>query len=492
MTPSGKTFLGEVPLVEPSRFLSAARESGYRSTSSALAELVDNAIQAKARRIDIVVRQEDEKGEIQIAVIDDGEGMKPADFARALQFGGTNRFNDRSGLGRFGMGLPNASISQARRIDLFSWGPNSRLLHAYLDADDFSDGATTGILSRHGNHLPAWLRSFQGDYRTAVIWSRCDRILSRRISTLVALLKEELGRMFRALLSDRLELRVNTERLAPIDPIRVYPRPDSATVEILPNLDIPFASAITPEAGLIRVQFTVLPIEAWSPLPNELKRRFRITKWGGVSILRARREIAYGWLLLGGKRRENYDDWWRAEISFPPSLDGAFGVTHTKQGIRPSSELFEALVPTLEAQARRLNRLVRQRFEQLNTGAHSAELRAERRHSRLRHSDVGGVSRNASASIRGVRYRLLFEDSRERQLARTVYRKSLVTVYINRLHPFYTRLYLPLIQRDCAAAATALDSLLLAVGRVKLTREIPTEELLARFSDACAVFMESR
>ena len=46
-----------------------------------------------------------------------------------------------------------------------------------------------------------------------------------------------------------------------------------------------------------------------------------------------------GGVFMGGKRKENYDDWWRWEIRFEPELDEEFGVTHTKQGIRPSEKL---------------------------------------------------------------------------------------------------------------------------------------------------------
>ena len=74
-----------------------------------------------------------------------------------------------------------------------------------------------------------------------------------------------------------------------------------------------------------------------------------------MSVVRGSREVDYGWFFLGGKRRENYDDWWRCEIQFDPVLDEAFGITHTKQQIRPSPYLIEALSPDMESIARALN-----------------------------------------------------------------------------------------------------------------------------------------
>src|SRR5207249_4570371 len=83
------------------------------------------------------------------------------------------------------------------------------------------------------------------------------------------------------------------------------------------------------------------------------------------SFVRAGREIDYGWHLMGSKRKENYDDWWRCEVSFHPELDEFFGVTHSKQGVAPTPQLQVILSPDLEAAARTLNSRVRSSFETL-------------------------------------------------------------------------------------------------------------------------------
>nr|BFF14352.1 hypothetical protein GCM10025699_56550 [Microbacterium flavescens] len=121
----------------------------------------------------------------------------------------------------------------------------------------------------------------------------------------------------------------------------------------------------TPDGGLawVHVRFASLPVHRWHDLDKITKRRSGIVGGGGISVLRAGREITHGWHLMGGKRRENYDDWWRCEIEFEPALDDHFGITINKQGIRPSAELREALEPELESIARMLNARVRQSFE---------------------------------------------------------------------------------------------------------------------------------
>ena len=96
---------------------------------------------------------------------------------------------------------------------------------------------------------------------------------------------------------------------------------------------------MTRRPGWVRVRFSELPVHEWHKLSNDEKRRIGISKGAGVSIVRAGREVDYGWFFMGSKHRENYDDWWRCEIQFDPVLDEAFGITHTKQQARPQAHL---------------------------------------------------------------------------------------------------------------------------------------------------------
>src|SRR5439155_9518192 len=103
-------------LVVGPTFLRTVRRSGYLTTASALYELIDNAIEAKARQVHVVFGFGASTAKpTAIAVIDDGHGMERAMLPVALSWGGTHREDSRSGFGRFGYGLPTASVSLARR-----------------------------------------------------------------------------------------------------------------------------------------------------------------------------------------------------------------------------------------------------------------------------------------------------------------------------------------------------------------------------------------
>ena len=108
--------------------LTALRQAGYRSTATAVAELVDNSIEAEASNIDIIAISKEvlintrTSNQVQkIAVLDNGDGMTTDILENCLSLGWGTRLNTREGLGRFGFGLKGASISQARRVEVYSW-----------------------------------------------------------------------------------------------------------------------------------------------------------------------------------------------------------------------------------------------------------------------------------------------------------------------------------------------------------------------------------
>ena len=126
--------------------IEAMRDSGYKSTDHALAELIDNSVEAGANLVEIVSIEEPPDPNqrygrprvTEIAVSDDGEGMDRHTLRCALRFGDGTRL-DRSarGIGRFGVGLPQSSISQCRRVDVWTWQNGSgNALHCYLDLNE--------------------------------------------------------------------------------------------------------------------------------------------------------------------------------------------------------------------------------------------------------------------------------------------------------------------------------------------------------------------
>ena len=77
---SGTPRARRAQIVDPVNFLLATRDTGYRSTSLAIAEFIDNSLQASARRVSVSVGLgDDPRFPLEITVTDDGTGMDAAD-----------------------------------------------------------------------------------------------------------------------------------------------------------------------------------------------------------------------------------------------------------------------------------------------------------------------------------------------------------------------------------------------------------------------------
>jgi hypothetical protein len=227
-------------------------------------------------------------------------------------------------------------------------------------------------------------------------------------------------------------------------------------------------------------------------MTNDEKRRAGIAGGGGVSFMRAGREIDFGWHLMGAKRRENYDDWWRCEISFSPELDEYFGVTHSKQGVTPTAYLKAILEPDLEAVARCLNGRVRSAFAELMAHAPSrAAVRAstqDRLLPALANPRAGG-----SSVAKGLQYEIATSPIAGREFVRVSRDHDRVRLTLNQDHPFYQTLYRSLNESP-ERGHFAVECLLLAAARAGL--EVHSEDENRRYidcwSDALAAFLDAR
>lgn len=507
-------------IVAVDKFIQATRDSGYKGTSSAVAELIDNSLQAGATSITVslTVDEEEDERPIVLTVIDNGSGMDSQTLRTALRFGGSTRFNDREGLGRYGMGLPNSSLSQAKRVTVHTWNSKrGQVLTSYLDLEEIAAGELTEVPKPTWVKRPQFVNGY--DSGTAVTWSRCDRLDNKRISTLTRKLLGALGRQFRHFLWGGVSIKVNGDAIQPIDPLFLNPTAlysgatqfaEELVYEVAADPDDP---SIT---GIVRVRFSELPVAEWSKLSNDEKRARGIAKGAGVSVVRGGREVDYGWFFLGGKRRENYDDWWRCEIRFDPILDEAFGITHTKQQIRPRPHLIEALSADMEATARALN----SRARKAHLNAKIAE-RFTRSEDRAREKDdmlaplppkprsrdhkvlsvlgkkVSPTESKAENTRNSIEYRIVPTTLNETTFFNYARDDGGLVLVLNPEHPFYKLVYKPLLESDNPSDETVrsqIDLLLLAAARTEALLEDQeaikvAEQLRAGWSDTLATFL---
>lgn len=456
--------MAQESLVNFQNFIVATRDSGYKSTASALAELVDNAIESGARSIEIMIDRDSDGKEYVVSVLDNGKGMTPDGLGLALQFGGSSRFNSRSQLGRYGMGLPNSSLSQCRRVDVTTWQEPGIYYCNYLDVDEVIDQKLSSLPPPVKTSMaPLPVKSKSG---TIIQWRKCDRLSFKYLKSLVKHALFELGRIFRYATWRGVEIIVCGKRVEAFDPLFLREgvglhggQPYGK--EITYKVKIPGNERKT---SLVKVRFVELPVEEWAKLPNEIKRKNQITKNAGVSVLRSGREIDYGWFFMGDKRKENYDDWWRCEISFSPELDEVFGVTHTKQEIKETEFMASILIPDLEQTARALNNRVRIKFIALKTHQptlHTKEL--------LEKTDVYMPSLRKRRKIDdeehdgdrpwGLRYRIVTKELNHDIFFDVKETNDYIILTINKTHIFYDKIFKQLHERKISSTGAFLGIL---------------------------------
>ena len=357
--------------------IEAMRDSGYKDTDHALAELIDNSVEAKADLVEIIAVEmlsDPEKPYARpqiskIAVADNGTAMDSVTLRRALKFGdGTRRLNrQKRGIGRFGVGLPQSSISQCQRVDVWTWQNGAdNAFHCYLDLNEIKSTGQQEVPEPEPSSVPGQWKEIASitseSTGTLVVWSELDRVQWRGGAKTIERTANLCGRIYRKFLTDHenpvmiklilasdkdnhLEIKQENECL-PNDPL--YLMSPSSTPE--PFQDKPMFQLFNERKWLIKNNNTPGEVHvrctmARSDAINEKKSNIPWPKsyskagkapWGvhasrnkGVSIVRARRELELSTAWVNNYEPE--ERWWSVEVEFDPVLDEIFGVVNNKQ-----------------------------------------------------------------------------------------------------------------------------------------------------------------
>jgi len=332
---------------------------------SAYGEVVDNSIQAGATEIKILIKFDSGGNRVEpihsVAFGDDGCGMDQSILHRCLQLGYSSRFNDRSGIGRFGVGATLAAINQCKRVEIFSRVAGGQWLYTFFDLDDIKAQTMTGIPLPVQKEVPAQLRDLCGkDHGTLVIWSHYDR-QPDGAQVIIGGFKTWVGRTYRKFIDAGVALYLNGSVVPAIDPLYVslartaFPNDPKAVEYKSMSIDWPIssedaASSSAPKSK-ITIRMSLLPEEfrrGQGAGNSEMARERHIPENEGISILRNDREVFYDHIPhWPGEHFEEIDRWWGCEISFDAVLDRDFTVKNIKRGAVPARELKKALAQSI-------------------------------------------------------------------------------------------------------------------------------------------------
>jgi len=365
--------------------LMALRQAGYRSTATAVAELVDNSIEAEASTIDIIalsspvfIKSRASNQVQRIAVLDNGNGMIPEVLEKCLSLGWGTRLDTREGLGRFGFGLKGASISQARAVEVYSWTKKADVYRAYLDLDEIHNGSMQELSPVEKASIPEEiLEGFKdkvSDTGTLVVWDNLDQMDLKRSETLLRRMNKELCRIYRHFLDDcdkygkKREITLHQHQLDSKKTTSVGLLANDPLYLLTPNnlpeqgevstnelhekpfpLEVPYIDGDEEKTSIVEFRFTVANPSIQNMGGNSKVGRHYAHNTG-ISFVRAGREIdfgTYGFLDASEPRHR----WWGAEVRFDPVLDELFGVTNNKQEVRFIHKIDDDAVEALSEEA---------------------------------------------------------------------------------------------------------------------------------------------
>jgi hypothetical protein len=336
------------------RLMDSLRDIGY-DLSAAVADLVDNSLDADAENIKVDIGHDLEGGWIRIA--DDGVGMTERTLEEAMRYGSSRAYS-QTDLGHFGLGMKTASLSQGRRLTVATRstvrGP-IRIRRWDLDRVARTDSWQLERLTWRDSPT-ILVDPLVGKTGTVVLWERLDRVLgarrpggdaaARHLEASVNEISEHLAMVFHRFLAGEapgppLAITVAGVRLAPWDP---FARAEATTRALAPQT-IPFEHSGT-RHGLI-VQPFVLPAQHHFSSSEAHEAAAGPRRWNrqqGLYIYRRDRMIqSGGWNRL--RTLDEHAKLARIAVDIPPEADAAFRINVSKMTVG----LPDAVRPQLRA-----------------------------------------------------------------------------------------------------------------------------------------------
>jgi len=322
-----------------SKLIESLRHLSY-TNYSAIADLVDNSLDAEASVVNILIRTRDKEPEIIIA--DNGIGMDRAILGEAIKLGSLTEKNEDSDLGRFGMGLCTATLSICRRTIVLSKTDGGDLLKAINDVDEVI--AQKKFVSYLGKPNPDDVALFNevmngAAHGTVILLQNCDKLTNKNLSALGGKLGKELSRVFRYFIDAGKKINLNGKLLNAVDPLE-WNAPSTTQFDET-DLEIEIGDV----SDSVHVKVAVLADDSASgdkQIAASMSNQ-------GIYVLRNNREILDG-ESLGIFVKHNSLNRLRVELAFSGKFDKLIGVNFTKKNVNFDQALLDKLSSYLSGQ----------------------------------------------------------------------------------------------------------------------------------------------
>lgn len=334
----------------PSALIQSLRSIGY-TLDTALADIIDNSITALAKNIS--VRFEWNKKNTWIAVVDDGCGMTKDELIDAMRFGSRSPREERdpNDLGRFGLGLKTASISQCKILSVATF--HKKKLHGCtMDLDKLNDQWSAEFLIAESVKKDKVLFSLCDDIikngsGTVVLWRNLDSIIGetfskekeKAFSTVMDRSRKHIETVFHRFFKsgnskNALSINFNNSPLRPFDPFGTK----SLALQELPDEKIDI------EGHIIKVQPFVLPHHSKiskSAYRENAGSEGYLENQGFYVYRNQRLIIKSTWFRL--IKKEELNKLIRIRVDIPNALDHLWKIDVKKSNATPPQEVLKNL-----------------------------------------------------------------------------------------------------------------------------------------------------
>lgn len=329
----------------PDVLMNSMRSIGY-SFKTAVADIIDNSISAHASEIKIYTPINDD---LFISFFDNGEGMSRDELLNAMKYGSDRECYGIDDLGRFGLGLKSASLSQCRKLTVAS--KKDGVISAFRwDLDSVIETKRWDCLELENDEikqLPMIKVLTEAEKGTLVVWQDFDIAYKKSNGHVMETLSEEVDEMekhlslvFHRFLNrsfNQIKIYINDDRIKGYDPF----------LEDHPKTDSQKSSIIKCENEDIRIQQFILPHQ--NDLSNEDVEKLggieRLRSGQGFYIYRNDRLIIYGtWFRLASSNlNSELYKYGRIKVDIPNTLDDMWDIDIKKQNASIPRQILASL-----------------------------------------------------------------------------------------------------------------------------------------------------
>lgn len=495
---------------DPGRTMEGLRDTGY-DFKTAIADLVDNSIAAKADNIDIRINM-DFRGDVRVSIADDGEGMDREGLKLAMQYGSPRR-SDPASLGKYGLGLKTASTAFCKRLSVISrtHGADPAVM-ATWDLDAVIDAKKWILLvsdepdAEGLKHLNL-LTTGPG---TVVVWAKVDRLLhayqdpkgghaQNGLKKHKQQLMEHLAAVYQRFLDPNDKRARNVSIKVDGVPVKAWDPFQKSLSELLVQDTV----KVEGTNAEFTVRAYILPRREDFPTDELAKAAKLSSDRQGIYIYRQDRLIHDAdW--LGMYQKEPHSTLLRIEFSFDHRLDDAFHLDIKKSQIILNDDLWtwlkDQFLPAPRREANRRYRLgLKKDVDKATKGAHDAS----NRNIENKEAEVGGPEVNvtnpstgdvtvinakgkfnlklrvSSAAKPGEIFIQPAGDVEDGMLFEPAIVEMHKAVRINTNHPYYHKVYVPNFRQS--VIMQGMDSLLWALSVAELSAT--TDKTAESFKD---------